>query len=670
MRTCLWIIHIMVLGGIFYSDGHAQTCPINSLGQNPSTAFPVCGSNNFVQASVNLCGGRKISSPKCNSGLLEDINPYWYKFTCFKSGTLGFTITPNSNVSDYDWQVFDITGRNPDDVFTDSSLGIGSNWSQYYGNTGTTTTAVNLFECEGPVPQFSKMPELVAGRNYLLLVSHFSNSQAGYRLDFGGGTASITDTTQPKLAALTAHCNGKSLTVKLNKKMKCGSLALNGTDFVLSPAVATITAARGANCSTGFDTDSLILTLSDALPAGTFELVAQKGTDNNTLLDICDKPLADGEKLGVTILPAQPSLMDSIAPVGCKPGTLEFYFRDPILCSSIAANGSDFVLNGPETIGITGAAGTCTNGETTVIRVQLARPIQVGGLYNLQLKTGSDGNTLLNACGLENPFGESLEFNAYDTVLSAFSYVLSGNCDQDTLYLKYAGNSRVSSYRWTLDDGSIQTGDQVTRVYTSGSKTIHLRVSNGVCADSSSVTINFDRTRVKAAFSAPAFICPLDTAKFTDQSTGPVISWLWDFGNGQTSTLKQPPLQNYATQAQLQVFTARLTVTAANGCADFTTQQIQVPNNCYIAVPTGFTPNGDGLNDYLYPLSAYKATNLEFKVYNRYGQLVWQTTDWTHKWDGTLNGRPQDSGTYVWHLSYTDDKGKNIKLKGTTNLIR
>jgi gliding motility-associated-like protein len=93
--------------------------------------------------------------------------------------------------------------------------------------------------------------------------------------------------------------------------------------------------------------------------------------------------------------------------------------------------------------------------------------------------------------------------------------------------------------------------------------------------------------------------------------------------------------------------------------------------NCYITVPTAFTPNGDGLNDFLYPLNAYKADNLEFRIYNRYGQMVFETTNWTKKWDGKIDGKPQASGTYVWMLSYKDrDTDKNIFLKGTSVLIR
>ncbi len=106
-------------------------------------------------------------------------------------------------------------------------------------------------------------------------------------------------------------------------------------------------------------------------------------------------------------------------------------------------------------------------------------------------------------------------------------------------------------------------------------------------------------------------------------------------------------------------------------CFDTAQVKIKVLYNCYIAVPTAFTHNGDGLNDYLYPLNAYKADNLEFKIFNRYGQMVFETKNWMHKWNGKINGTPQASGVYVWFLRYTEhDTGKAIFLKGTSVLIR
>lgn len=88
-------------------------------------------------------------------------------------------------------------------------------------------------------------------------------------------------------------------------------------------------------------------------------------------------------------------------------------------------------------------------------------------------------------------------------------------------------------------------------------------------------------------------------------------------------------------------------------------------------MPTAFTPNNDGLNDYFYPLNAQNADKLEFKVFNRNGQIVFASKDWQKKWDGTLNGLPQPAAVYVWILRYTNhDTGKKYEAKGTVMLIR
>ncbi|MEO7120490.1 MAG: PKD domain-containing protein, partial [Ginsengibacter sp.] len=114
------IILFLLVSLFTFFQVKSQTC--TTLGQNPSTAFPVCGTSAFSQGTVPLCGGRSVPGGVCsgsgtNQAPLTDINPFWYKFTCFKAGTLGFLITPNNLSDDYDWQLFDITGHDPGDIY-------------------------------------------------------------------------------------------------------------------------------------------------------------------------------------------------------------------------------------------------------------------------------------------------------------------------------------------------------------------------------------------------------------------------------------------------------------------------------------------------------------------------------------------------------------------------
>jgi gliding motility-associated-like protein len=198
-----------------------------------------------------------------------------------------------------------------------------------------------------------------------------------------------------------------------------------------------------------------------------------------------------------------------------------------------------------------------------------------------------------------------------------------------------------------------------------------LMVTDGSgCSAYGFLTIKLRDSMLKAAIIAPNIVCPNDAVLFKDTSVGKITRWQWDFANGQTSNEHNPPLQRYPFYEANLNYPVRLAVADSSGCADTTSVFVKAVNSCYIAVPSAFTPNHDGLNDYLYPLNAYKATNLIFRIYNKSGKLIFETKDWTKKWDGTISGMPQPTGTYVWVLDYTDENNKSVSLKGTTVLIR
>ncbi len=653
---------------------HSQVC--TTLGQTPSTAFPVCGVDTFSQTNVPMCGGTPIPVPCRDNAGYSDIFPFWYRFTCFSAGTLGFKVTPTEIDNDYDWQIFDITGKNPNEVFTNASLFVACNWSSNPGTTGASATGNGLINCAGPTySNFSAMPNLIVGHEYLLLLTNFSQSQKGYKLSFGGGTASITDPTIPKLNSALSGCGGTQIGIKLNKKMKCNSLAADGSDFSISPANGTIVAATGFGCSSSFDMDSVILTMNGLLTPGNYTITIKNGIDGNTLLDNCKRNITPGESVSFTVFPIQPTPMDSLTAVVCAPDQLQLVFKRPINCSSIAANGSDFILTGPSNINISAASGNCATSVTgsKIIQVKLSQPIQLGGIYQLRLQRGSDGNTLFDDCGLETPVGSFINFVVKDTVSADFIYQVVLGCKVDTVTLLHDGRNGVNSWLWTSNNTSIGSQRSQTIYYTIfGQKQLKLKVSNGVCTDSATVTINLDN-ELKAQFQFPEVVCPEDLATFTDKSIGKLRFWNWDFGNGFTSILQNPPPQKYnaPTSTRETFYTARLIVRNDNNCLDTISQKIKAVNTCRIAVPNAFTPNNDGKNDYLYPLNAYKADNLIFRVFNRFGQLVYETKDWTKKWDGTINGKQQPTGTFVWILQYIDrDTKQLIVKKGTTIIIR
>lgn len=670
-RVCILLVCLFSCNVVIYAQ---SAC--SALGQTPGSAFPVCGTSTFTQQTVPACGGRSIPVPGCgNDGAAYgDLNPYWYKFTCFASGTLGFTITPLTLSDDYDWQIFDITFNKPEDVYTNRNLYVASNWSAVPGATGTAANANAITNCAGfAYPNTSRMPTLIAGHQYLLLISHFTASnQSGYTLSFNGGTANITDPKEPALESARAYCDGSSIILKLNKKMQCKTLASNGSDFRLATPIAGITGASAPACSASFDMDSVIISLNNPLPPATYTLVIQKGSDGNTLMDNCDRSIAENTTIDFTVEPVAPTPMDSIAPVACAPDVLQLVFKKNIRCNSIAKDGSDFLISGTSPAAVVSAYGDCnTDNRTGIVYVKLSQPLTVKGNYTVTLKAGTDGNTIIDECGEMTPAGQKVMFNTLDTVSADFNYNILWGCGVDTIRFSHPGGNDINNWNWSFEDGTASGSQFPQKVYTVfGEKKAALIVSNGVCSDTASADILLDNA-LKADFEAPEFICPNDSAVFKDVSIGKIASWNWNFGNGTRSIAAVPPMQQYPPPLTDRLYTITLNIVDSIGCPAQITKTVNVVSSCFVAIPSAFSPNNDYLNDYLYPLNAYKAEDLMFRVYNVYGQKVFETTDRFKKWDGTFNGQPQRTGTYVWTLYYIHkDTRKVFNLKGTTTLIR
>lgn len=147
------------------------------------------------------------------------------------------------------------------------------------------------------------------------------------------------------------------------------------------------------------------------------------------------------------------------------------------------------------------------------------------------------------------------------------------------------------------------------------------------------------------------------------------INYLWSPATGLTSTNIPNPVGVYGMNIDSVRY--KLVVSDAAGCADSAYVLVRVYKvKPTIFVPTAFTPNGDGLNDTVYPISVGIKRINYFSIYNRWGQLVFTTTQDRHGWDGTLGGKLQNSGVFVWMVSAVDYLGTPIFLKGTVALIR
>jgi gliding motility-associated-like protein len=430
--------------------------------------------------------------------------------------------------------------------------------------------------------------------------------------------------------------------------------------------------ASSAQCSAGFDMDTLSIFMAAPLPMGTYTLYIKDGTDGNTLKDNCDKLIPVGENVTFTVFPLVPTPMDSVTKPKCAPESLELVFPKNIKCSSIDPAGGDFNITGPYPVTITSAQFTCTNGETNRIILKLSAPMQVAGNFTINLQTGPDGNTIIDECNLETPLPESVNFSVSDTVNADFTYNINYSCAVNTVSYMHPGANSVNSWLWAFGSAPNSTAQNPVISYTNFQpKTTTLIVSNGVCADTTSQQIVF-ANYLKANFEVTPLVCPDKKVEFKNTSEGTIVSWKWIFGNGTISNVKDPVPQYYTplAAADYNAF-PELIIQNNFGCFDTIRKPVTIVYSCFITVPSAFTPNGDGLNDYLYPLKAYKSSNLSFSIFNRFGQRVFYSNNWLNKWDGTYKGLRQDPGTYVWMLDYINlETGQHVFQKGTSILIR
>ena len=143
------------------------------------------------------------------------------------------------------------------------------------------------------------------------------------------------------------------------------------------------------------------------------------------------------------------------------------------------------------------------------------------------------------------------------------------------------------------------------------------------------------------------------------------VSYLWSPAGPLNLATLQNPL---ATLTNDQQFVVQVTDIA--GCIGYDTVFVQAYQGPNYYVPNAFSPNGDGLNDVFRAVPVGIAKTDWFRIFNRYGQLVFETNQWLKGWDGKFKGKVQPMGVYVWVVKGVDKNGRVVEMKGTVMLIQ
>jgi gliding motility-associated-like protein len=145
-----------------------------------------------------------------------------------------------------------------------------------------------------------------------------------------------------------------------------------------------------------------------------------------------------------------------------------------------------------------------------------------------------------------------------------------------------------------------------------------------------------------------------------------VQNYLWDFGDGEMSNLPNP-VHQYNKSGLYKV---ELILTDEAGCKATHTEYIQVEGGFFLRMPNAFAPNGDGINDYFFPVFN-QLNSLEFWVFNLWGELIFYTENLDDLgWDGNLNNGQAPVGSYVYKVQYVTGQGIGHNQSGSFLLIR
>jgi gliding motility-associated-like protein len=276
--------------------------------------------------------------------------------------------------------------------------------------------------------------------------------------------------------------------------------------------------------------------------------------------------------------------------------------------------------------------------------------------------TGTDAN------GCQNSANISINVIDCEPMVAGFSYpdnICVGSC------ITFTDTTSGFPQSWSWDFGpdvtpstSIVQNPETVCFNIPGVYDIQLTVTDGV-GDA------FSTTNSITVIESPTILAELDTlidlggyAELISVSPN-IGNYLWtpDTYYIECDTCSSTIASPYLDTDYIVVFTD------LNGCTAQDTVKVEVTFIEGIGLPQAFSPNGDGHNDQLV-VKGLGIAQMNFKIYNRYGQLIFETKDQNHGWDGSFKGKDENPGVFVWVLDYELLNGTRNIAKGTTTLIR
>lgn len=284
-------------------------------------------------------------------------------------------------------------------------------------------------------------------------------------------------------------------------------------------------------------------------------------------------------------------------------------------------------------------------------------PYTVPGNYNVQLRV-----TTKEGCGTTG--GKTIRVAPSPAITASGINVCIGEFTE--LQASNTTGVPIAQWYWSLGNGDTAHTQQVNYRYPAGGTylTRAHAISNEGCP-APPVDVSVDVVDLHLDAGRDTIIAKGQPLQLNALANGDNLQYTWSPATGLTD----PSIPNPVAILQ-QDQTYRVTVTSMEGCEDDDIIFVKAYTGPEFYVPNAFTPNGDGHNDVFRVIAPGVSRLNFFRIWNRWGQEMFQTADFTASWDGSFKGKPADIGTYVWMVQGVDYLGRTFSRRGTVTLIR
>jgi len=281
------------------------------------------------------------------------------------------------------------------------------------------------------------------------------------------------------------------------------------------------------------------------------------------------------------------------------------------------------------------------------------------GTYQFRLASSEGGNITSVQCRVLSNLVTVVVLQQSSAKYEISNPVVCGN-----IPIQFIDSTQILgnvTYKWDFGDGTTSTAKDPSHLYSQSGiyNTSMILSSQYGCADTATLTINVQMLPIPLA---KFNVHPTDTTilhptiNFTDESSGGT-SCRFDWGDGIVTDCNTTS-HDYTREG---TFIVKEIVENSSGCYDTAYTTVYIRAEFAIAIPNAFSPNGDGQNDIFMP-KLYGVHNYSLRVYNRWGQQLFETNDPEQGWNGEFKGTLCTQGTYVYSISFYDDVENKLKV--------